>query len=263
MDLHYLYVTIITHMINNKKAIVCDLDGTLAKSKSSLTLEMSDMLCKILSNHYLVVVSGGAYSQFQKQFLSSFTCPKELLKNLYLFPTMGSTCYVYDLERDLWKQLYDEQFTELEKREIIDALNLSIDECGLDLSDPYGEIIEDRGSQVTFSGRGQNAPIEVKVSWDHDQIKRRSIVESLQKKIPQYEISIGGTTSVDITRKGVDKAYAIGKIRDLLKITDHDIIFIGDALFKGGNDSPVKKTGVDYVQADGPEETLELLRKYI
>ncbi|KND48791.1 MAG: phosphomannomutase [Parcubacteria bacterium C7867-003] len=250
-------------MIDNKKAIVCDLDGTLAKSKSSLTPEMSEVICKLLPNYNFVVVSGGAYSQFQKQFLSNFNCPKELLKNLYLFPTMGSTCFVYDLETDSWKQLYDEQFTELEKREIIEALNSAILECGIDVSDPFGEIIEDRGSQITFSGRGQNAPIEVKVVWDHDQIKRRAMVESLMKKIPQYEISIGGTTSVDITRKGVDKAYAIGKIKELLKIGVEDIIFIGDALFKGGNDSPVKRTGVDYVQADGPDETLELLHKYL
>lgn len=249
--------------MNPKKAIVCDLDGTLAKSKTSLTPEMADVICKLLPNYYFVVVSGGAYSQFQKQFLSSFNCPKDLMKNLYLFPTMGSTCFIYDVESDTWKQLYDEHFNELEKREIIDALNNAIAECGLDVSDPYGEIIEDRGSQITFSGRGQNAPIEVKVTWDHDQKKRSSIVDRLKVKIPQYEISIGGTTSVDITRKGVDKAYAIGKIEELLKVTKEDIIFIGDALYKGGNDSPVKRTGVDYIQADGPEETLELLYRYL
>ncbi len=250
-------------MMNYKKAIVCDLDGTLAKSKSSLTPEMAEVICKLLPNYYFVVVSGGAYSQFQKQFLSNFDCPKELLKNLYLFPTMGSTCFIYDIDTDSWKQLYDEQFTELEKREIIDAINLSIKECSIDVSDPYGEIIEDRGSQITFSGRGQNAPIDVKVTWDHDQIKRKAIVEHLKAKIPQYEISIGGTTSVDITRKGVDKAYAIGKIEELLKIKKEDIVFIGDALFAGGNDSPVKKTGIDYVQADGPDQTLELLHSYL
>jgi HAD superfamily hydrolase (TIGR01484 family) len=176
---------------------------------------------------------------------------------------MGSTCFVYDEVTDSWKQLYDEHFTEVEKREIVDALNSAVAECGIDVSDPYGELIEDRGSQITFSGRGQNAPIEVKVTWDHDQVKRRAIIERLKAKIPQYEISIGGTTSVDITRKGVDKAYAIGKIEELLKVKQEDIIFIGDALFKGGNDSPVKRTGVDYIQADGPEETIEILHKYL
>ncbi|TSC70073.1 MAG: HAD-superfamily hydrolase [Parcubacteria group bacterium Gr01-1014_46] len=250
-------------MINNKKAIVCDLDGTLAKSKSSLTPEMSEVLCKLLSKHYLVVVSGGAYSQFQKQFLTNFSCPKELLKNLSFFPTMGSTCYVYDYEKDIWKQLYDEKFSDGEKLEIMKALKESIAESSLDLSSPFGEIIEDRGSQITFSGRGQDAPIEIKVAWDHDQAKRKALVELIKAKIPQFEISIGGTTSIDVTRKGIDKAYAIGKIKNLLKVNDEDIIFVGDALWKGGNDSPVKKTGVDYIQEDGPDETLEFLKQYI
>lgn len=250
-------------MINNKKAIVCDLDGTLAKSKSSLTSEMAETICGLLPKYYFIVVSGGAFPQFEKQFLSSFNCPKELMKNLYLFPTMGSSCYIYDDAQDTWKQVYNEHFTAEEKNEIINALDESIKESGIDLSSPYGEIIEDRGSQITFSGRGQDAPIEIKVRWDHDQAKRRALVDLIKQKIPQYEISIGGTTSVDITRKGVDKAYAIGKIKEILKIQDSDIQFIGDALFKGGNDSPVKKTGVDYIQAEGPEQTLELLRQYL
>ncbi len=250
-------------MINYKKTIVCDLDGTLARSKSSLTPEMAEVICRLLPKYSFVVVSGGAFSQFEKQFLSSFSCPKELMKNLYLFPTMGSTCYVYDEESDDWKQTYNENFTEIEKIEIIKALNESIAESGLDLSSPYGGIIEDRGSQVTFSGRGQDAPIDVKVKWDHDQIRRKALVELIKKRIPQYEISIGGTTSIDITRKGVDKAYAIRKIEELLKVKDEDIIFVGDALFKGGNDAAVKKTHIDYIQTDGPDQTIEILRNYL
>ncbi len=250
-------------MINNKKVIVCDLDGTLAKSKSTLTPEMSDVLCRLLSKHYIAVVSGGAYSQFQKQFLSSFNCDKEKFKNLSFFPTMGSTCYIYDYTNDGWKQIYDEKFTDEEKKEIMDALTEAIAGSGLDLSNPYGEIIEDRGSQVTFSGRGQDAPIEVKVTWDRDQSKRRLLMDAIKAKIPQYEIGIGGTTSIDITRKGIDKAYAIGKIKELLKANDDDIIFVGDALYKGGNDSPVKKTKVDYIQEDGPDETIGFLEQYL
>jgi len=250
-------------MINYKKAIVCDLDGTLAKSKSSLTSEMAEVICGLLPKYNFVVVSGGAFSQFEKQFLSSFTCPKELMKNLYLFPTMGSTCYVYDEPQDMWKQVYNEHFTADEKNEIINALDVSIKESGIDLSSPYGELIEDRGSQITFSGRGQDAPIEIKVRWDHGQTKRRELMDLIKQKIPQYEISIGGTTSIDITRKGVDKAYAINKIEELLKVKDDEIIFVGDALFRGGNDAPVKKTHIDYIQTEGPDQTIEILRNYL
>lgn len=246
-----------------KKVIVCDLDGTLTKSKSALSPEMAEIIPKILEGHFLAVVSGGAFPQFEKQFLSHLKCGPELLANLYLFPTMGSTCYTFNVEKKVWQQIYNEPLSEKERQNIISVLKSAIAQSGLDLSGSYGEIIEDRGSQVTFSGRGQNAPIEIKEVWDKNQAKRRKIVEILKKKIPQFEITLGGSTSIDITKKGLDKAYAIGKIMDLLKVEDEEIIFVGDALYKGGNDEPVKKTEVDYIQEAGPDETLEFLKQYI
>ena len=89
------------------------------------------------------------------------------------------------------------------------------------------------------------------------------IQDFLKKKLPDFEIRIGGTTSIDITRKGVDKAYAISKIKDLLKVKDEDIIYVGDALYKGGNDETVKSTGVDFIQELGPNDTLEFLSRYM
>lgn len=131
------------------------------------------------------------------------------------------------------------------------------------MSGSFGDIVEDRGTQVTFSGRGQSAPIDVKTAWDPDRSKRQLIVSILKKKIPQFDIRIGGISSIDITKMGIDKAYAIGKIQELLKVSDDEILFVGDALYKGGNDAPVKKTDVDFIQEDGPEYTLELLKEYI
>ncbi|KND48157.1 MAG: phosphomannomutase [Parcubacteria bacterium C7867-006] len=249
--------------MNTKKVIACDLDGTLAPSKSSLSREMSDVIRQILPRYSLAVISGGAFPQFQKQFLFNLDCPKELYKNLYLFPTMGSTCYVYDYEKDDWKQIYEEKLSDEERRDIIQAFKDSINESGLDLEGAYGEILEDRGTQVTFSGRGQNAPIDAKNSWDPDRTKRQILVDLLKSKIPNFDIRMGGMSSIDVTRLGVDKAYAIGKIKSLLNVNDDDIVFVGDALYKGGNDAPVKKTNVDYIQEDGPNETLELLKNYI
>ena len=98
---------------------------------------------------------------------------------------------------------------------------------------------------------------------DKDQSKRKKIIEILNTKIPEFEVKLGGSTSIDITRKGVDKAYAIGKIKEILKVSDEDIIFIGDALYRGGNDEPVKGTGVDFIQEEGPNQTLELLSRYM
>lgn len=247
----------------NKKAIVCDLDGTLALSKSPLSTEMAEVLCDLLKNHYLVVVSGGSYAQFDKQFLSHLNCPQELLKNLYIFPTMGGTCYVYDSESHAWKQLYEEVLTVEERDLIKKAIDESLRESNMDFSIIYGELVDDRITQVTLSCKGQEAPLEVKQSWDADQLKRKILVEILKGKIPQFEIRIGGMTSIDITKKGIDKAFAIQKTKELLSLSDEDIIFVGDALYAGGNDAPVKTTGVDYIEESGPEETIAFLRQYL
>ncbi len=248
-------------MHNNKKVIISDLDGTLAESKSLIPLEMANVICSLLAKHFFAVVSGGALSQFKKQFLSQLHCEDEQLQNLYLFPTNGSACYVY--KNGDWQELYNEMLSLEDRSSIISALSEAIKETGLDLSNPYGEIIEDRGSQVTFSGRGQEAPPDVKKAWDPDGIKRKSIVDIIKNQIPQFEIRVNSGSSIDITKKGIDKAYAIGRIKEILNVADDDVIFVGDALYKGGNDFPVKKTDVDYIQESGPDQTIEFLKQYI
>ncbi len=248
-------------MINDKKVIACDLDGTLTISKSALSPQMAGMISSILSHYHMAVVSGGSFSQYQKQFLSGLTASEEQLQNLYLFPTNGSACYIR--EGGAWKEAYKEPLIASEKEQIISALRRGIEESGVDLSNPYGEIIEDRDTQITFSGKGQDAPIEIKQKWDPDGAKRRIIVDLIKKDIPEFEIRVNSVSSIDITRKGIDKAYAIEKIKQLLKVEDEDIVFIGDALYPGGNDSAVKKTRVDFIQPSDPEETMEILSRYL
>ncbi len=43
------------------------------------------------------------------------------------------------------------------------------------IAETWGEQIEDRGSQITFSALGQQAPIEEKKKWDPDFTKREKI----------------------------------------------------------------------------------------
>ncbi len=249
--------------MDKKKVIVSDLDGTLAQSKAKISSDMAEVISHVLRRYKMAVVSGGAYSQFQKQFLSELNCPKELLSNLYLFPVNGSACYYYDNKYNTWRQKYFEALSLDEKKKIVTALNDAIRESGVDVSDPYGQLIEDRGSQITFSGRGQDAPLEVKQAWDPDKSKRQKIVEKLGNKLSDYEVRMNATTSIDITRKGINKAYAIEKIEEMFGVKDEDIIFIGDALYEGGNDEPIKITGVDFIQESGPNETIELLSRYM
>ncbi len=245
------------------KVIVCDLDGTLASSKEDLTVGMATTLRGLLNFQKFAVISGGSYKQFQKQFISPLSATSEQLKNLYLFPVNGSTCYTFDEATFTWKQLYDKSFTEEERKSITTALMESLNESGIEIGKTFGELIEDRGEQVTFSGLGQLAPLELKKNWDPNQQKREKIVEKLTPKIPEAHIGIGGSTSIDITHKGIDKAYAIEYLQYLLHLTDADVVFLGDALYEHGNDEPAKKTGVLCIQVENPEETELLIHDYV
>ncbi len=243
-----------------KSLIIFDLDGTLAKSKSALEKSMADLLDELLTVAKVAVISGGAWPQFEKQLLSNL--PKDdKLDHLYLLPTSGTKFLKYDDGK--WQQLYAEDFTPEDKTKIIDALNKSLDETGLRETKHYGEIIEDRGSQITMSALGQEAPLDVKKDWDPDFAKRKKIKAVLDPLIPEFSVGMGGASSIDVTRPGVDKAYGIHKLKEVLSIPIDQMIFIGDALFPGGNDEPARKTGADCIRVRDPEETERVIQAII
>src|SRR5580693_1915558 len=210
-----------------KKLIVFDLDGTLAESKSSLDTEMATLLGTLLGIVKVAVISGGDWPQFEKQVLSNLHHDKHL-KNLSLLPTCGTKFYQYTGH---WKKIYSEDFTTDEKKKIIDSLKQAVGSSGFKVERTWGEQIEDRGSQITFSALGQQAPIEAKEKWDPDFAKRKVIQADLQKRLPELSINMGGATSIDITQKGVDKAYGLKKLRDASGIPLEAMMFIGDAIF--------------------------------
>ena len=243
-----------------KKLIVFDLDGTLAESKASLDSEMSEQMHDLLGIVKVAVISGGDWTQFEKQLLSNFP-NDERLKNMYLLPTCGTKFFQYTGD---WKKKYSEDFTAEEKEKIVNSLKKALEAAEYNVEKVWGEVIEDRGSQITFSALGQQAPIEEKKKWDPDFIKRKKIKAILDTYIPEFSVRLGGTTSVDITKQGIDKAYGVKKLRDILGITFQEMIFIGDALFPGGNDYPAKENGAVFsIQVKGPNETKLVIKTII
>ena len=242
-----------------KKLIVFDLDGTLAVSKSALDEEMSKLLGALLGVAKVSIISGGNWPQFEKQVLSNLSSD-DSRKNLFLLPTCGTKFYKYDSD---WTELYSEDFTGEEKEKIISSLKQVMKSTGYQVDKVWGEVIEDRGSQITFSALGQQAPIEEKKKWDPDFSKRKKMQTVLGTLIPEFSVSLGGTTSIDVTKPGIDKAYGIRKLRDTLGISIQEMIFIGDALFPGGNDYPAKETGVVTIQVRDPEESKRVIESII
>ena len=242
-----------------KKLIVFDLDGTLAESKSSLDAEMSALLHDLLGIVKVAVISGGDWPQFEKQLLSNLP-HDERLKNLSILPTCGTKFYQYTGD---WKKIYSEDFTADEKRKIVGSLKKALGAAGFKVEKVWGETIEDRGSQITYSALGQQAPLEEKSKWDPDFARRKKIKAILDTFIPEFSVRLGGATSIDITKPGIDKAYGIRKLRDILGISLKEMIFIGDALFPGGNDYPAEEAGVVSIPVRGPNETKPVIEAII
>jgi phosphomannomutase len=242
-----------------KKLVVFDLDGTLAQSKSSIDDEMSALFNRLLGTIKVAVISGGNWPQFQKQVLSHLG-EDERLKNLSLLPTCGTQFYQYEKG---WEKLYAEDFTSNQKKKIISSLKKASDESGLKAEKAWGDVIEDRGSQITFSALGQEAPLKEKVKWDPDFTKRKKMKAILDRLIPGFSVRLGGSTSIDVTKPGIDKAYGIRKLRDILGIAIEEMIFVGDALFPGGNDYPAEEAGVVSIRVKDPNETKRVIETII
>ena len=234
-----------------KKLIVFDLDGTLAPSKSSLAPQTAGLLRDLLRMIKVAVISGGAWAQFERQLLTDLP-HDSLLGNLSLLPTCGTKFFEY---KEKWTELYSEDLTPQQRTKIIDSLNKASEGAGYHAEKVWGEVIEDRGSQVTFSALGQQAPLAEKEKWDADFAKRKNVTAILEKLIPEFSIRMGGATSIDVTKPGIDKAYGMGKLRDTLHISLKEMVYIGDALFPGGNDYPAEQAGVVSIPVKGPDDT--------
>jgi phosphomannomutase len=242
-----------------KKLVVFDLDGTLAASKSSIDAEMATLFNRLLDTIKVAVISGGDWPQFQKQVLSHLANDKDL-SDLSILPTCGTKFYRYEKG---WNKIYSEDFSGEQKEKIISSLKKAIEQSGLKPEKVWGEQIEDRGSQITLSALGQEAPLKEKVKWDPDFAKRKKMKAILDPLIPGFSVRLGGSTSIDVTKPGIDKAYGIRKLRDILGIAIEEMIFVGDALFPGGNDYPAEQAGVISIRVRDPHETKRVIETII
>lgn len=248
--------------ILRKKLIIFDLDGTLTESKADLKSDMAAILKKLLAQKRVAIIGGGKYEQFQNQFLKRLKAPAEILKNLFIFPTNSTLFYKY--ERGGWRKIYGNGLPKSSRGKIFRAFKSAFRDIGYDHPEKvYGEVIEDRGSQITFSALGQKAPLRFKERWNKESDVRPKLMRALKKYLSDFQIRRGGLTSIDVTEKGIDKAYGVRQIKRQLGLPIKDMLFVGDALYPGGNDYAAKKTGIDCIQVSGPWETKKLIGRII
>ncbi len=238
-----------------KKLLAFDLDDTLAVSKSPISDRMAEILGHLLERFDVCVISGARFEQFQKQVIEQADFSPMQLRRLHLMPTCGTRYYRFNEVAKDWELQYAEDLKEDEKKKIIAALEAGAKELGYWEENPAGDIIEDRLSQITFSALGQQAKPDDKYKWDQDGSKKKALRDVVAQQLPEFEVRAGGTTSIDITKPNIDKAYGMQRLIDILDISRDDILYFGDSMKEGGNDYPVKAMGIDALEVSEWEDT--------
>lgn len=247
----------------NKRLLAFDLDKTLTRSKTPVEDPMAALLCKAMEKFQVCVISGCSFKQFRKQLLSNLKATPQQLSALHIMPTCGTQYYVFDLKSNDWQKVYGEDLPQKAKDKITQALEQSLRQSGYMPSKIWGPLVEDRETQMTLSTLGQDAPVEIKEAWDPANHKKQKISNIAAKLLPEFEVRVGGLTSIDVTRPGVDKAYGMKKLMKALQISKPEILFMGDRMEKGGNDYPVKAMGIESIEVTGWHDTASILEEIL
>ena len=246
----------------NKKIIAFDLDDTLTESRTPMDEEMIGLFLQLVSKFKVGVISGGVFGQFEKQLINPLKMHSDQdLSNLVILPANGTSFYIF--KEGNWQLVFEKNFTEEEKKVITKACLETINETDYEelFEEKHGKI-DYKGGQVSLAMFEPDWILAEKKAWDPERTKREPLRKILQEKLPNYEIKIGGTTTIDITPKGVDKALAMREILEYFHLPKESALFIGDAIFPGGNDYAAAQV-VESESVSGYEDTKKIIRSLL
>lgn len=158
-------------------------------------------------------------------------------------------------------ELWYEKLTQEEKHDIIRHINTIQAACTHTVPD-QSDLIEDRGSQISFSLYGHHADPVVKKAFDGDFAKRTALLTRYPFHSNTLEVKMGGSTCFDYFRKGRHKGFNISRIIEHHNWQANECLFFGDALFAGGNDESVIGV-IETVSVTDPEDCLRQLQQLL
>lgn len=243
------------------KVLAFDMDGTLTPSKENVSDKVLSLLTTLSERYSIFILSGASFAHLKSQFIDLLSDDFDFSK-LHISSSCGGSYFRFINSRERVIEVYTERLDPTIKRELIFDLEFHAKINGIWVDKAFGDIIEDRGSSVTYSLLGQAAPIEIKSQCDPLGRKRSLLKSVLAPKYPTLDFRLGGVSSIDITLKGVDKGYGMNRFIYENGLSADDITYFGDRFEEGGNDFPVISTGVKIVPVSGVEETISLLNGY-
>lgn len=238
----------------NKKIIIADVDETICETCQRISYIMARQIDNLTKKGYIFAFISGTKVHDLKKMISS-----RISEEHHILATTG-TNYTR-IKKGNSENIYNYSFTEEEKKEIIASFEKLIEQFQIKSMTTKEDQLQDRDSQITLSAIGRHAPLHLKKEYDPNGDRRKQWVEFLKQDLGEkYSIKIGGTTSVDITKKGLDKAWGIKEFAKHNNIELKDILFIGDKIYPGGNDYAASKI-VDCISVRNPKEALQKLRQ--
>ena len=241
------------------KAALFDLDDTLAESFQAPKPAVKASLSALQALIPVAIITGAGFERIEKDVLTGMDA---ISSNFYLFPNSSAQCFMY--ADGIWEMKYSLALSEDERTQIKGAIQECLDSIDVLRDAPhFGEQVVDREAQIAFTVVGLEAPQEVKKGWDPDGTKRRTIVEILNKKLDGFDILIGGASTIDITRQDINKAHGVEWFAKYLDMRPQEMLYLGDALYEGGNDYVVIQTGIQTISVANPGETAKILEELV
>ncbi len=244
-------------MYKNKEIFIFDVDDTLAESFGPIYPVSAKIICSLLcSGKTVIFATCRSKELIEDRVLAELPCGSKYFNQIYLQPTGGAAMYKW--QNNTWVEEYAERMSDSENNKIIRIYKKALKAIDPQLTNnPYA--LDKDGTMLSIAALQPGSPREERATWDPNQEKRKKIIDLIlaEVDVDGLDVNVGGASSINIARSGVDKAYGINKLFKILKLDKSKALFVGDGIYPGGNDYCILQTGIDTVRADSPEDFAE------
>ena len=240
--------------MSENRIYLFDVDGTLTEPRKRITKKELQLLTEWLalpSAAHRYIVTGSDPEKLEEQL------PKEVIaKFTGVFTCLGNQY------SESGKVVYTNEFPE--DNQLLSDCGDFIRKSNFPLR--YGNHIERRVGMINVSSCGRLIPHTERkkyASFDKVEKEREAFVERMSQRHSDYDFSVGGEISIDISLKGKDKSQVLDYLQSSKGISGKEIVFYGDKCEVGGNDhslaEAVLATGGTVVQVYHHSSTYEHL----
>jgi membrane-associated protein len=242
-------------LVARPRAVIFDLDDTLAESYSPPTDAVIKKLIKLAESTPVAIMTGAAFARVHHDIMRRISAAH--INHFYVFSDSTAQCHLWNGED--WREIYNHVIAPDDRRRITEAIKETVAAVGTFDNEEDTSRILDRETSVAFAALPQDASQHEKRAWDSDGSKRGKLIKELRAKLPEFEVFIGGKSTIDITREGISKEHGVKWLAKELNLDAREMLFIGDGFYEGGNDAVVIPTGIQTQETSGPAETLDII----